>query len=107
MPKGGKISKSEPRINIDVGKMPNSNAYLQIISRWSAISCGQELVAVSPGAEVASSQLERETCLVGDGASVSDRTSVRSSVLGPHTSVRPRTRLLNCVLMSGAKIGEG
>uniref|UniRef100_A0A1B6GVP3 Translation initiation factor eIF2B subunit gamma n=1 Tax=Cuerna arida TaxID=1464854 RepID=A0A1B6GVP3_9HEMI len=78
----------------------------EIVERWSAVSGGQELVAVASTATVASNQLE-PSCLVGDRAVVSERTAVKGSVLGPQTTIRPRTRVFNSILMGGASVGEG
>ncbi|XP_054284724.1 translation initiation factor eIF-2B subunit gamma [Macrosteles quadrilineatus] len=79
----------------------------EIVDRWTAITGEVELVSVAPSAVVASSQLERESCLVGEKAVVAERTSVKASILGPHSIIKPRTRVLNSVLMSGSQVGEG
>lgn len=79
----------------------------QIVERWFSISGTVALTHVASNATVLSSQLEHESCLVGDSAIVAERTAVKASVLGPHSSIKPRTRIFNSLLMAGATVGEG
>lgn len=79
----------------------------QVIERWESLTKGKELIKVSPNCVVSSTQLDKETCLVADKANISEKTSIKSTMIGPQVSVKPKTRISNCIIMSGVKIGEG
>lgn len=54
-----------------------------------------------------STQLEKETCLVGDKVTIAEKTSIKTSVISSGASVGTKTRISGSVIMSSASIGVG
>jgi len=46
-------------------------------------------------------------CLVGDGVTFGEKSSVKSSVIGDQSIIGDRTKLLNCVIMDHVSIEPG
>ena len=44
--------------------------------------------------------------LMGQGASVAEKSSVKKSVVGKHCTLRARSKVVGSVLMEGVVIGE-
>ena len=45
--------------------------------------------------------------LIGDGAQISDRASVKRSMIGRHCVIAEKVKIINSVIMDHVVIGEG
>ncbi|KAL1117578.1 hypothetical protein AAG570_003893 [Ranatra chinensis] len=79
----------------------------EILDKWSTLTGSRELVRIAPSASVKSTQLDAETCLVGAGCQIAEKTSLKNTILGPSVTVSTKTRIANSVVMHGVRIGEG
>ena len=46
-------------------------------------------------------------CIVGDGSTIGERTSVKNSVIGNHCSIADKVRITGSVIMDHVAIDEG
>lgn len=75
----------------------------KILLEWDKIVGNHPLV--SANATVNCTQMT--TCGVSPGATVSEKTSLKNSVIGPMSFVSPKTRISDSVLMANVTVEEG
>lgn len=77
-----------------------------ILEKWSELT-GIEGNRISPTATISSTQVDSDSCLVGDKADVAEKTSIKSTILASNVKVSPKTRIMSSVIMASASIGVG
>lgn len=75
----------------------------KILVDWEKIVGNHPLV--SANAVVNCTQMT--ACGVSHGATVAEKTSLKNSIVGPHSVVNPKTRISDSVIMANVTIDEG
>jgi len=74
----------------------------QVVKRWSSLFPDEEMAAPPQGkAQVGTD------CLIGEGTHLSDKCSIKHSVLGQNCTIEDKVRIINCVLMDNVTVKEG
>ena len=75
---------------------------IQVVKRWSSLFPDEEMAAPPQGkAQVGTD------CLIGEGTHLSDKCSIKHSVLGQNCTIEDKVRIINCVLMDNVTVKEG
>lgn len=94
-------------ITIRANSLPEyKRANNTILEQWTELT-GLDGSRISPSAMIQSTQLENESCLVGEKVNIAEKTSIKSTVLCNGASVGTKTRILGSVIMASASIGVG
>lgn len=76
----------------------------KVLADWEKI-VGVGHTLVSANATVNCTQMT--VCGVSHGATVAEKTSLKNSIVGPHSVVSPKTRISDSVLMANVTVEEG
>lgn len=76
----------------------------KILGDWEGI-VGKQHPLVSPNAVVNCTQMT--ACGVSHGATVAEKTSLKGSIVGPHSVVNVKTRISESVIMANVTVEEG
>lgn len=77
----------------------------KISEDWDRILGDKKAGLVSASATVNSTQIT--ACSVADNANISEKTSLKNSVIGPYSVVNPKTRISDSILMNNVTVEEG
>ncbi|CAB0016591.1 unnamed protein product, partial [Nesidiocoris tenuis] len=78
-----------------------------VLKYWPPLTNNREMLNVSPLANVSSTQLDNESCVVAENATISEKTSLKGSFIGAGASVSPKTLVVDSILMGAVRIGSG
>ncbi|KAI5742033.1 hypothetical protein M8J77_002343 [Diaphorina citri] len=62
--------------------------------------------AISPYAEILSTQLDSKSCTVGEHSKIAEKTSIKSSIISSKCTIKNKTRISDSIIMNGVTIGE-
>lgn len=89
----------------------NLYAYCELnrqISRWmNALAPHRELIHLHPNCKVEPRAQVGAECQIGEGTFVSNKTTLKNSILGVHCKVDEKVKLLNCIIMDNVHVKEG
>lgn len=79
----------------------------EIVQKFSDLTkLSADVNAISPSAEILSTQLDRASCTIGDHCKIAEKTSVKSSIISSKCTIKSKTRIVDCIIMNGVTIGE-
>lgn len=78
----------------------------QIIKKWKDVAKSNALTRIHPTSDVKSKQMDEES-VVGDQTMISDKTSIKCSIMGAHCKIENKVRLTNCIIMNNVIVKEG
>jgi translation initiation factor eIF-2B subunit gamma len=70
----------------------------QIGRLMPAVAPAREVVNVHPGAQIEPRAQVGPECLIGEGTYVSNKTTLKNSILGSNCRVEEKVRLTNCIV---------
>ena len=79
----------------------------QMARLWPAVAPNREPVNFHPTANIRPRAQVGSECLVGEGTTVSDKTTLKNSILGAGCLVEEKVRLTNCIMMDNVTVKEG
>ncbi|TRY75345.1 hypothetical protein TCAL_04586 [Tigriopus californicus] len=89
----------------------NLYAYCELnrqISRWmNALAPHREPVHLHPNSKVEPRAQVGVECQIGEGSFVSNKTTLKNSILGVNCKVDEKVKLLNCIIMDNVHVKEG
>lgn len=79
----------------------------EIIQKFSNLTkLNGDVTAISPSAEILSTQFDRTSCTVGEHCKIAEKTSIKNSIIGSKCNIKNKTRITDCIIMNGVMIGE-
>ena len=75
---------------------------MQVIKRWSSFFSSEEPQQSSAGRGQVGSD-----CLVADSAHLSDKCTIKTSIIGKNCIIEDRVRITSCIIMDNVTIKEG
>ncbi|KAL1457872.1 hypothetical protein WDU94_008057 [Cyamophila willieti] len=79
----------------------------EIIERFPELTkLASDVNALSPYAEILSTQLDNKSCTVGDHCKIAEKTSIKSSNISSKCTIKNKTRISDSIIMNGVTIGE-
>eukprot|EP00095_Tigriopus_kingsejongensis_P007546 maker-scaffold104_size368486-snap-gene-2.29 protein:Tk07546 transcript:maker-scaffold104_size368486-snap-gene-2.29-mRNA-1 annotation:"translation initiation factor eif-2b subunit gamma" len=79
----------------------------QIPKLMHAIAPNKEVVHIHPKSQVEPRAQVGAECQIGEGTFISNKTTLKNSILGTNCKVDEKVRLINCIIMDNVHIKEG
>lgn len=79
----------------------------EIITKFPDLTkLSSDVTAISPFAEILSTQLDTTSCTVGEHCRIAEKTSIKNSIISSKCTIKNKTRISDCIIMNGVTIGE-
>jgi len=79
----------------------------QVSRHWPSIAPDITLSYLHPDAKIIQKSQIGSDCMVGEGSELSDKVSIKRSIIGQHCKIGERVKLTNCILMNHVTVHEG